>query len=263
MLASEVQELFERVKLMQQGLTEAMDRPGRRRFNIVPTSREPIVRAAPTGKPKVETAHWWLLPDWGRDKVAWRRDKSGEKSFSWRDSPRSHFNSRWDTLSDTGNRYWNGLLDSKRCLVPADGFIEWPDDALRPKNKPKIPRYFTLHERRPFFFAGVYDETTDDEGKPFLSFNIVTVEPNPLLRALPHHRMPAILDDADAVRWLSRDVRSGEAAKLLKPFPEEGMSGYSIANHVNSPANEFAEMLSPRVEGSREEDEDAPRLPGF
>jgi putative SOS response-associated peptidase YedK len=259
----EVRELFERVGALAREATEAVNRPGRRRYNIVPTSREPIVRAADGGA-RVDEAHWWLLPSWAIGsgaRVAWRRDKAGAKSFSWKGAPRSHFNSRRDTLTDPANRYWNGLLDARRCLVPADGFIEWPDDALRPKDAPKIPRYFTLPERRPFFFAGIWDEATNDEGAPFLSFNIVTTTPNALLRELPHHRMPAILEDGDAAKWLSRDVRAAEAATLLQPFPDDRMSGYAIANLVNSPANEFAEMLLPR--SAEEEDEGEPVLPGL
>jgi len=216
----------------------------RRKFNIVPTSVEPILYLH--GDEVVfSQAHWWLLPSWGSSQVKWRISAKGEKSFSWVGPPKSHFNSRWDTLTNSSNRYLHGLLASKRCLIPADGFMEWPDDALRPKDQEKIPSYFSLHEHRPFFFAGVYDEAIDDEGKQFLSYNIITVQPNEMLKKLPHHRMPAILADGSVSRWISSDVNADKAAELLRPTLDDLMVSYPISNLVNSPKNESTEVIMP------------------
>lgn len=233
-----------RPNLQLSGVSAALNDPIRRRYNIVPTSSEPILHAK-DGSAFLTVAHWWLLPNWAGSQVSWRTNKKGEKTFSWKGPRKSHFNSRWDTVTSPSNRYWHGLLDSKRCLVPADGFIEWPDDALRDPDAPKIPRYFGLHERRPFFFAGIYDETLDDEGKPFISYNILTVEPNAMLKALPHHRMPAILADESVVAWLSPDTRAAEAGKLLRPTLDKYMVSYPISTLVNSARNESPEVLAP------------------
>ena len=111
----------------------------RRQYNIVPTSYEPIL-IADHGSVALHYAHWWLVPSWADKQVKWRVSGTGEKTFSWiGPQPKSHFNSRWDTLTNPGNHYWNGLLNSKRCLIPADGFMEWPDDALRPKDQDELP----------------------------------------------------------------------------------------------------------------------------
>jgi len=216
----------------------------RRKYNIVPTSVEPILYIR-DGKTELVPAHWWLLPSWGTNRVKWRISAKGEKSFSWVGPPKSHFNSRWDTVTNPNNLYWHSLLDSKRCLIPADGFMEWPDDALRPKDQDKIPHYFSLHEHRTFFFAGIYDEAIDAEGNPFLSYNIITVEPNEMLRRLPHHRMPAILAHESVAEWLSPTVRAGEAAVLLQPTLDDFMVSYPISKLVNAPKNESPEVLFP------------------
>lgn len=232
-----------RKELSSDQLSLMLNAPDRRKFNIVPTSVEPILINR-EGQVILIPAHWWILPSWGAGQVNWRCAKStGAKTFTWKGAPKSHFNSRWDTVTKPG--YWNQLLDTNRALIPADGFMEWPDDALRDKSLDKIPKYFTLHERRPFFFAGLYDTTIDDEGKPFLSFNIITVEPNEQLKALPHHRMPAILSGESAKDWLSRSVHSDKAAALLRTTQDELMVSYQIPKLVNSPSNESPEVVMP------------------
>jgi putative SOS response-associated peptidase YedK len=230
--------------LSQEQVSLVLQAPGRRKYNIVPTSFEPILYTH-EGKTVFAPAFWWLLPSWARKQIRWRVSAKGEKTFTWVGPPGSHFNSRWDILTRQDNHYWHGLLDSKRCLIPADGFVEWPDDALRPKDQDKIPHYFSLHEHRPFFFAGIYDIATDDEGKPFMSYNVITVEPNAMLKRLPHHRMPAILSDESVAKWLSPSVRAAEAGKLLKPTSDDLMVEYPISKMVNTPKNESAAMLEP------------------
>ncbi len=239
----------------------ALCAPERRRFNVVPTSHEPVILAE-EGFATIHTAHWWICPAWASGQVTWKTDAHGGKSFAWKGPRKSHFNSRWDTVTDPSNRYWHGLLEQKRCLVPADGFVEWPDDALRDKEQPKIPRYFGLHARRPFFFAGVYDVATDDTGTPFLSFNILTVEPNALLRALPHHRMPAILAEESVGAWLDPRVSAAQAATLLRPTQDDRMVSYPISTRVNLARNEAPDLLLPvdLPEGRPVELPDAPRL---
>ena len=260
-LTADAKDLWELIegtlpKPVREGLTQeqvalALQPEVRRRYNIVPTSLEPILYLH-EGKAVFAPAYWWLLPSWGSSQVKWRRSKSGEKTYRWMEAQKSHFNSRWDTVTNPNNHYWHGLLDSKRCLIPADGFVEWPDDALRPKDQEKIPHYFSLHEHRPFFFAGIYDIATDDEGNPFLSYNIITVEPNQMLKRLPHHRMPAILSDEAVARWISPTVHAEEAGKLLKSTGDDLMVEYPISKLVNTPKNESPAVLLPTSIGKTE-----------
>ncbi len=176
------------------------------------------------GEVSFEMMTWWLCPPWGHDRMVFYRSKEGKKSFRWKPGarPGTHFNSRLDTVTETGS-YWNKLLGAQRCLFPASGFIEWPDDEMRDHRLPKIPKLFTLKQEKPFFIAGIWERCLDDEGRPFASANLITVEPNELLKALPHKRMPAILKTREEVdAWL--DAPGAEAAAtLLKPTPEEEM----------------------------------------
>lgn len=212
----------------------------RRHFNVTPTSHMPIVRVK-NGEAVVELAHWQILPTFAGDRMAWRTTSEGERSFKWLGRPLSHFNSRKDTLLQSDS--WRDLLDTQRCLVPADGFIEWPDDALRDKTQPKTSHAYSLSQGQPLVFAGIYAETLDPEGKPFLSFNIISVEPNALLRGLPHHRMPAILPEEDAAAWLDPALDWRGAAQLLQPYPEQDMRSHALGDAINSGLAEAPELL--------------------
>ncbi len=96
--------------------------------------------------------------------VQWRKTPEGRKSFRWIGTPKSHFNSRKDTITDPGKRYWYGLLQRKRCIIIAYGFGEPADDELRDKNKPKHTHFFRFLDARPFDFAGICDTAINDEG---------------------------------------------------------------------------------------------------
>jgi len=227
----------EQVKLL-------IDSPNRRKFNIVPTSYEPILLQE-QGQVALKSAHWWIAPSWAGKQVKWKISAKGEKTFSWVGSPKSHFNSRYDTVTNPGNAYWHGLLEKQRCLIPADGFVEWPDEKLMFQGQDKIPKYFFLKKRKPFFFAGIYDKVENDEGKPFLSYNVLTVEPNDLLRALPHHRMPAILKGEAVSKWIDPEAKLDTVVGLLCPTSDEDMDEFSISKLVNNPRNDSKAILEP------------------
>jgi putative SOS response-associated peptidase YedK len=211
------------------------------RYNIVPTNYIPIIRNTPT--PTLSSAHWWLLPKWGASKVKWRVSKAGTKTFSWIGPPQSHFNSKFATITSPTNRYWNGLLDKQRCLVPADGFMEWRDQAMLQPGEIKFAKYYFLDDHEPYFFPGLCDEAIDDEGRLFLSANLITVEPNELLKSLPHHRMPAILRSEDIQKWLDPNIDAKGAQQCLITYPVESMGAYQIGPLANSGVNDSREVI--------------------
>lgn len=215
-----------------------------KRYNIVPTSYVPIIMVDEVVL--MTTAHWWLLPSWGSEQVTFRTTSDGKKTLRWTGPPKSHFNSKFDTITNPQNKYWTSLLAHQRCLIPADGFMEWQDEKMIPKGSPKASKYFFLNKRKPFFFAGVYDKAKDDEGKIFLSTNIITVNPNELLTALPHHRMPAILSDGDVESWLDPTTEFEDARALLKTLATDQMDGYEISNLVNYAKNDSEAVIAPK-----------------
>lgn len=109
---------------------------------------------------------------------------------------------------------WKKLTATGRCLVPADGFFEWCGPAGA-----KWEVLFETKDRRPFFFAGLWSRDPAGAGR---GFTIVTGRPNELVAALPHDRMPVILEDDRARAWLGDGPLPDEQVmELCSPFPAD------------------------------------------
>ncbi len=138
-------------------------------------------------------------------------------------------NARAETLAE--RPMFKGLLERRRCLIPADGFFEWGNAAGA-----KRPHYFYRKDRRPFAFAGLWDR------RDVSGCVIVTTAANALVKPV-HARMPVMLDPDAAGRWLeTRPVASGFEA-ILKPFPAELMAGHAVSDLVNSVRNRGPEVV--------------------
>ena len=212
----------------------------RKRWQVAPNDWVPSI--LPTGYSK---AHWWLLPSWTKPQdFKWRVTGKGEKSFTWAPGKRfSHFNSRMATLTDPGHKYWFELLDRQRCLIPANGFVEWSDEKMLKKGEKKRQALFYLKDQKPFFFAGVFDIAKDNEGRDFPSVNIITTEPNDYLKSLPHHRMPAILRREDVKPWMDSRLHNAEARTLIKTVPTGEMGYHYLGPLINKASNDVPEAL--------------------
>src|SRR5206468_3313432 len=103
----------------------------------------------------------------------------------------------------------------RRCLVLADGSLEWAAVAGR-----KQPHYFRLWDAAPFAFAGLWARWERD-GQALDSCAILTTEANELVKPF-HERMPVILPPADFGAWLDPKTQGGpEVQALLRPYPAE------------------------------------------
>ena len=68
--------------------------------------------------------------------------------------------------------------------------------------------------------------------------------PNDVLRPI-HNRMPAMLSNDDAQKWLAVDDEIAHALTLLKPYPPEMMEGYDVSALVSNPRNDSPECVRP------------------
>src|SRR5207249_1983364 len=139
-------------------------------FNIAPSQVHPII-VKTNQKERFLSATWGLIPHWAKD------DKM------------SFINARVESAAE--KPAFRNAFAHHRCLVPADGFYEWKKEGKR-----KQPYYFTLPDRQPFFFAGLYQES------PKLTFAILTTVAAKWI-ANVHDRMPVILSQKQFEPWLS------------------------------------------------------------
>jgi putative SOS response-associated peptidase YedK len=166
---------------------------------------------------------WGLVPSWSPDP-----------------SIGNHMiNARAETITEKPS--YRRLLESKRCLIPANGFYEW-----RREGNIKIPVWFHLKNRRPFAFAGLWDMWRDVDAEVLYTFTIITTIPNALIRCI-HNRMPVVFDALQARQWLDPrlSTRSADIAADFAPFPSEQMQAHDVSPLVNKPEYDSPECIKP------------------
>jgi putative SOS response-associated peptidase YedK len=103
---------------------------------------------------------------------------------------------------------------------------------------------FKLKSGDPFAFAGLWDAWKQPDGSLLRTYTIVTTDSNDLISAI-HNRMPVMLSNDDALKWLTVDDEIAHALALLKPYPPEKMEGYDVSPLVNNPRNDSPECVRP------------------
>lgn len=121
----------------------------------------------------------------------------------------------------TNSSLLGDALNSRRCLVIADGYYEW---RKLPKG-PKQPYFISLTDGRPFAFAGLWERWERKADNRIVdSCVIVTTAANDAVRRI-RDRMPVILMPNEFDIWLDVHPNSfGRARAILKPPPAEKMA---------------------------------------
>ena len=193
-----------------------------RRFNIAPSQEVPVI-IQNGGKNELKMMRWGLVPSWAPDRSIANR----------------MINARAETITEKPS--FRRLLESRRCLIPADGFYEW-----RREGTGKVPVWFYIKKKEPFAFAGLWDGWRDVEGEMLHTFTIITTSPNALLRRI-HTRMPVIFDPLQAKQWLDPrlSTRPADIAAVLAPFPSELMESHDVSPLVNKPEVDSSDCINP------------------
>jgi len=196
---------------------EAVAADYRPSFNVAPTQRVPAV--TDLSARRLELLRWGLIPSWSRGpgdgaQLINARGESVASKPSFRDAYRK-----------------------RRCLVLADGFYEWKRQLGK-----KIPMYIRLASKRPFAFAGLWEDWLSPQGDIVRSCAIVTTRPNDTVATI-HDRMPVILSREGRDAWLDPDNR--DPSDLLEPCTAE-LEAYSVSTLINKPSNNVPECIEPQ-----------------
>ncbi len=109
-------------------------------------------------------------------------------------------------------RTWKKPLAESRCLVPMTGFVEpiYTGDHAGEM----VEFEDTIQDM--IFAAGVYEVSVDPKsGANYRGFSIIMDQPNDFIRSVGHHRQPVFLKDSAFEQWLSADLDSAGAMKVL------------------------------------------------
>jgi putative SOS response-associated peptidase YedK len=195
------------------------------RYNVAPTQPIPIARLD-RGARHFALARWGLIPP------------------STKDAKRAPLliNARLEGVNTT--RAFRAAMQSRRCLIPADGFYEW-----KKEGKEKRPFFFRSRDEEPFAFAGLWETWIDPDGNTVESTAIITCAANEQVTAI-HDRMPVILPPERHDAWLdAAKVNAAEAAALVGPAPNDFLLAYEVSARVNSYQNDGPENLIPASPG--------------
>jgi putative SOS response-associated peptidase YedK len=140
-------------------------------------------------------------------------------------------NAKSETLLE--KQTFQGLVNSKRCLIPATGFYEWK----RIDAKTKFPYFIHLTDREIFGFAALFrtvlEKTTGLEKYETV---IITTNANKTMSSI-HSRMPCIFLKGDEEKWLNSNLKFDMAKSCLYPYPDSQMKAFTVSKRVNSPIN--------------------------
>ena len=189
-------------------------------WNIAPQSTQPVIHRRGTER-RISLMRWGLVPNWASDQriglatINARAEEAASKP-AFRQS-----------------------LERRRCLVPATAFYEWQKTGT----KSRKPFAFSMMDRKPFAFAGLWDLWQPPVGEPLASFTILTTTANSLMAPV-HDRMPIILAPADYERWLDVDSQAPLPADLLRPFDPAAMLSWPVDPRAGSVKNNDPSLLN-------------------
>jgi putative SOS response-associated peptidase YedK len=196
------------------------------RYNIAPTQPIHIVRAAAGGARELMLARWGLLPSWVKD--------PGEFS--------TLINARAETAAEKPS--FRAAMRHRRCLIPADGFIEWT--GMRGS---KRPFHLNSPDQGLMAFAGLWEHWQGADGAEIESAAILTTEANATVAPL-HNRMPVILDPECFDAWLDcKRLSPGDVAEFLVPADDALLEAVELDPKINNPGNDNPEIMEPLQQG--------------
>jgi putative SOS response-associated peptidase YedK len=187
------------------------------RYNIAPTQAVPVIRQDQNEpQRRLSLVRWGLIPSWSKD-------ASGAARM---------INARSETA--TTLPAFRDALRLRRCLIPADGFYEWPRTA-------KQPFCFEVNDGELFAFAGIWDRWRDRSGDMLETCSILTTTPNEVTASI-HDRMPVIVDPDSYDLWLDPGISDTRVVSdRLKPHDAARMRMYPVNTRVNNVANDDEE----------------------
>jgi putative SOS response-associated peptidase YedK len=198
------------------------------RYNVAPSQMVPVViETKPTeeepSKRILENCKWGLIPGFVKDARLLK----------------PMINARAETILE--KRMFKNALFKRRCLIPADGFYEWMS-----VGKKRQPVRFQIKDGELFAFAGLYEETKNENGEIlYRTCTIITTAPNELVAPV-HNRMPVIMKPGDEGLWLSKDCDDPEKlVPILTSYDSEAMTSYRVSVVVNNARSNSPECVEP------------------
>ncbi|MBP7275721.1 MAG: SOS response-associated peptidase [Kiritimatiellae bacterium] len=198
------------------------------RFNIAPTQEAPVViRDGTRGR----VAYWMR---WGLPSPVWAPDDH-----------RGWINARAESAAQ--KPAFRDLVNSRRCLVPADGFYEWRRHDARSAQ----PYRFARPDRALFAFAGLWMPCRAEDAPSLAcergAFAILTTAASETVAPI-HDRMPVILPPDQEAVWLDESVPYDRLPEgWMNPARTGPLEVYPVSRAVNNVAHDAEDCIRPHA----------------
>ena len=192
-------------------------------YNVAPTQQ--VLGLTGNQKKRLRHFHWGLVPFWAKDKSIGSR----------------MINARSETVAQKPS--FRNAFKKRRCLIIADGYYEWTGQKGQ-----KQPYYFSLGNKKPFGFAGLWEIWKDPKDGEYRSCTILTTAASDTMIDV-HHRMPVILTYEAHEAWLdSANQDVGILQKILADKTIRNLERFPVSRKVNNVRYNDPENLLPLVE---------------
>jgi putative SOS response-associated peptidase YedK len=172
---------------------------------------------------------WGFIPQYIKDREESAKMRNGHKNpqGKWIEG-KPNLNAKAENLfiSATTNKesIFADAARNGRCLILSTGFFEYrhfykkhQKTGRQLESTESFPYYITLKDQPYFYMAGVHQEWTDKKtGEVADTAAILTTEANKVMRQIHNMkgRMPTILNDELAWRWLMEDLSEGDIMEI-------------------------------------------------
>ena len=177
----------------------------------------------------IERMRFGLVPSWAKGSK-----KEVAKKFGLT------FNARCESIFELAS--YRGPILRQRCLVPVQGWHEWPD---------RTTPYFILRtDNAPVLLAGIWDlwESRSPEdfesGAVITSMSVVTTPPGRYMAKF-HDRSPLILEGETALAWMRPGMQADDLRALFRSYESELLEAYRVSTAANLARNKSDEALRP------------------
>lgn len=187
--------------------------------------------------------HWEFIPSYIRSVESLLHFRKGglNPKTGRKDIPHNTLNAIGEEVLNKPT-YKEAAL-KRRCLVLSSGFYEWRHFTPLGGKDTAYPYYVSVKGQEYFFMAGIYNPWVDQEsGEVVDSFSILTTAANPVMEKIHNKkkRMPVILPEDQAERWIKDDLAYDGIAALAKfQFPAEQLAFHPIRK-------DFRQLEEPR-----------------
>lgn len=203
-------------------------------YNISPGQFAPVIT---NEKPyEIQLFKFGLTPFWAKSEMNLFNARA-EGYYNKEDNPAFR-----GAIGIIQKKAFRKPIRSQRCIVIASAFIEGP--AGFGLSKPYL--IYLRNHQNPFALAGIWDTWLNPEtGFPETSFSIITTTANSLLRQIGNPRMPVILTESEAKRWINSCTELSTITHMLNHYDSKLMNAYPIDPKIKNQEENDKQLIQP------------------